>query len=346
MTTAGIIRGTDVLIYLDGNPIAHSQEHNLEISRRIRDFTSKSSMGWRRMKPTVATWQITGRHLFAFDATYGGQHLFNLLKNNTQVTVKLSTGVNGDFEYSGTGYITQLKKDYANEELTTYSYTIEGDGELTDIYSIFINNGYLYNSVALASVKDITPDGYHIPTYAEFVAWADAVLDIDEDDYYDTRPLFATTVSGGTNTLGFNALLSGSGYTTDGGGFNAKELMYFPIMYTTGLGLITMSCAEDGLEIPTTKGALTSLFLSLRFVRDNATGWSEGDQIQDLDGNAYDTVKIGDLIWTAQNYASSKYANGDSISVKAAANEDLSYTVVPTDRYTAYNFDQNEVFIS
>jgi uncharacterized protein (TIGR02145 family) len=48
-------------------------------------------------------------------------------------------------------------------------------------------------------------------------------------------------------------------------------------------------------------------------MRDNLTGYIEGEQLIDLDGNVYDTVKIGDQVWLKQNWACTKYANGTPI---------------------------------
>jgi len=60
-------------------------------------------------------------------------------------------------------------------------------------------------------------------------------------------------------------------------------------------------------------GAVKNTGGSIRLVKDNST-WNDMDVLYDIDGNAYGTVRIGDLIWTKQNLATTRFRNGDSIN--------------------------------
>ena len=60
--------------------------------------------------------------------------------------------------------------------------------------------------------------------------------------------------------------------------------------------------------------------------------------VKDIDGNVYDTVKIGTQTWMVQNLKTTHYRNGDSIpNVKDAA----TWANISTDGYCNYNNDLN-----
>ena len=78
----------------------------------------------------------------------------------------------------------------------------------------------------------------------------------------------------------------------------------------------------------------------VRFIRDNSIGWNEGDNIQDPDGNIYNTVQIGTQIWTSQNWASTKLSNGSSIPNLT----DNTWNTTESPAYCNYNNDEIYVF--
>ena len=130
--TTGIINGTDILFYVGGVAVAHASSHTLTVGMNTLDASTKSSAGWRDLKPGQRSWSVSGEHLYAFDAAFGATGLMTLMTNRTLSTVKLATVNSDNKRYSGSGYLTSLDVSAANEENTTFSFTFEGTGVLTE----------------------------------------------------------------------------------------------------------------------------------------------------------------------------------------------------------------------
>jgi uncharacterized protein (TIGR02145 family) len=63
-------------------------------------------------------------------------------------------------------------------------------------------------------------------------------------------------------------------------------------------------------------------------------GLSAANQLKDIDGNIYKTVKIGNQVWMAENLKTTKYANGESITGSFAYNNDNNNVAVYGRLYT------------
>lgn len=130
--TAGVVNGSEIFIFDSKTLILHGTSHTLNQAVATFDASSKDSAGWKYVKPGQKSWSASGNHLFAFDAAYGFSQLMALKSNRTKVNVKLATVESTNKYYQGYGYITQLDAEFPNEEGSTYSFTIEGDGPLTE----------------------------------------------------------------------------------------------------------------------------------------------------------------------------------------------------------------------
>ena len=64
--------------------------------------------------------------------------------------------------------------------------------------------------------------------------------------------------------------------------------------------------------------------------------------VSDIDENSYNTIKIGDQWWMAENLKTTKYNNGDLIGTTTPATLDISSEIAPEYQW-AYNGDENNV---
>jgi len=129
--TAGIINGTDLLIYIGGTKIYHSTNHSLNLGMSPRDATTKDSAAWKALLGGLRNWSISGDALMAMDAAYGYSELQAVLIARTAVTVKFSSEVAGDYYWSGSALLTVLDLEAGTEDNASMSYTLEGTGALT-----------------------------------------------------------------------------------------------------------------------------------------------------------------------------------------------------------------------
>ena len=118
--------------------LGFQKESNFSIATESREITSKTQCAYREKVPTVSTWTISGTAEFynndATDLVYND--LFDL--RGTSVMLKVTPVIcssgdpaTGEFEYSGSGFFSQLDASFPEKETASYAYTFEGSGTLT-----------------------------------------------------------------------------------------------------------------------------------------------------------------------------------------------------------------------
>lgn len=131
MPSTGVLNGTTGVIQVGGTTVAHLKTNGFEISHAVRDATSKDSAGWTDNLEGLRSWTMSGECYFAEDAAYGYEDLFDAVNARTLLTIKLTTDVTGDMEYTGTAYVTSVSRTDPNEESSSYSVSFTGSGAIT-----------------------------------------------------------------------------------------------------------------------------------------------------------------------------------------------------------------------
>jgi len=132
MATTGKFNGDLLILDIDGNALAHSQDATLVINQDAPDTTTKDSGGWKEnLDDGNRGWEMSASGLVTYDAlnTAPGDLADGIL-NNTSNTLKFTTGVVGDTEYTGTGKLTSISQNAPQNAPPSYEVTYLGKGAL------------------------------------------------------------------------------------------------------------------------------------------------------------------------------------------------------------------------
>ena len=131
--TAGVINGTDFLIYLGGVAVSYSNSCSMTISGPgTASVVHKDSGTWaQKLKKKGVTWTASVSGALALDgAGIDMRELFQLLADLTTVNVKMSTNTAGNLLLQGMAVATSVTWDAPDDEFATFSAEFEGLGRL------------------------------------------------------------------------------------------------------------------------------------------------------------------------------------------------------------------------
>ena len=139
MATNGVINGTKFGVYAAGTKIAYATSASISMNHNLRDTSTKDSAGWREQLEGQRDWEVSVEGMLLFVDSSGGaiagltmNELFtSYIATRTEVTVKFSTEITGDVEWSGQAFLTSLSADTPNEDSSTWSASFSGSGALT-----------------------------------------------------------------------------------------------------------------------------------------------------------------------------------------------------------------------
>lgn len=139
MPTTGIFNGTNLVVLVGTEVVAHSTSCSLSVSADLPDATTKSSGGWAQEIGGLRSWSLTTDGLATVEPTganYVVGDIFSALNSRLPVTVKFttvdgSTPVNGDLIWYGSAFVESLDITADMESPATYSVSFTGTGQLT-----------------------------------------------------------------------------------------------------------------------------------------------------------------------------------------------------------------------
>jgi predicted secreted protein len=139
MPTTGIFNGTNLVVLVGTEVVAHSTSCSLTVSADLPDSTTKSSGGWAEQIAGLRSWSLTTDGLATVEPTgtsYVVGDIFSALNGRTAVTVKFTTvngntPIVGDLIWSGSAFVESLDISADMESPVTYSVSFTGQGQLT-----------------------------------------------------------------------------------------------------------------------------------------------------------------------------------------------------------------------
>jgi uncharacterized protein (TIGR02145 family) len=183
--------------------------------------------------------------------------------------------------------------------------------------------------------RNIAPTGWHVPTEAE---WETLITSSGGNVSAGNLKEIGFTHwnnpnTGATNSLGFNSI--GSGLRINDGTFTGLNI--YARYYTNEIDGWNVFISYDANTYQRNTGDSKAGF-SIRLIKDDSI---DTGTVTDIDGNIYDTVKIGDQVWTVQNLATTHYNDGTSI-LNVLGN--TAWGTLTTGAYCAYANDENNAF--
>lgn len=250
---------------------------------------------------------------------------------------------------------------------TTTSTTTPTTTTTTTLGSSSIKYGYLYNFFAVDDTRGIAPDGWHVPTDTEFETlrlyvasqgWNyDGTTDVGDDEENKQGKALATDYGwepngeiGVVGNIDYPAIRNISGFSGLPGGYRSAT-GYFDLIDINGSWWSSTETSTNTAwgRYLTCDGTYVGRYyygkengFSVRCLRDSSEGWVEGQRVQDIDGNIYDTVQIGTQIWMVQNLAVTHFKDGTPLT---NVEDETAWAALETEGYCAYDNNENNVFI-
>ena len=138
MATTGLVNGTAVALYKDisGTPtkIANLTSTDFELSKDTIDATNKDGCNYKEFLVGLSGWTMNAEGIFEEDGSATGVSAKDLLDDiiaGAPITVVMTSLVSGDIKLSGSAIITSFAWNAPVNDVSTFSVSLQGSGELT-----------------------------------------------------------------------------------------------------------------------------------------------------------------------------------------------------------------------
>jgi predicted secreted protein len=139
MASTGITNGTLIAIYKEvaGSPvkIANATSNDFSITKDMIETTNKDSAGAKEYIAGEYGYTMSIEGMFEEDASVGAliswKEILTDLIAGTSVTIVMTSNVSGDIKLSGSAFFSDLNLTAPNNDVTTFTASIQGTGALT-----------------------------------------------------------------------------------------------------------------------------------------------------------------------------------------------------------------------
>lgn len=135
-----VIDGTDLRIYINGNPIGHATSCTLDMTKEIRETISKDNVGnWAEKEGGQKSASLQFEGFFTNDATINSvtvnnaEDLFDAFDGDALISWVFSDKVSTNKEYSGNSIMSSLSFGAPVNENATHSGSLDVTGPVNKV---------------------------------------------------------------------------------------------------------------------------------------------------------------------------------------------------------------------
>ena len=139
MASTGITNGTLIAIYKDISgtltKIANATSNDFSITKDMIETTNKDSGGAKEYIAGEYGYTMSVEGMFEEDASVGAgiswKEIITDLLAGTSVTIVMTSNVSGDLKLSGSAFFNELNLTAPQNDVATFTASIQGTGALT-----------------------------------------------------------------------------------------------------------------------------------------------------------------------------------------------------------------------
>jgi len=132
-----VVDGGELRVYIGGTPIAFATSSTINLTSQVDELapTSVSDASFTVVKPRRRSISISTNALYGASTNYDFKDLYDAWKAGTSVTIAFKTTTTGEWEVSGTAYVTGISASasVSQDASVRATFTISGETSITVI---------------------------------------------------------------------------------------------------------------------------------------------------------------------------------------------------------------------